>query len=162
MDCRWSCSSLLKACWLLTVLIGDQLIMTAPLEKRYFVPINVFVICLTPYQEAPVHSDPLREDSKVSVGLKLPKFSLLTFDGKMMNWCHFQDLFSVSIHDKKELSNTEKLAYLRDVLKGGPAEAVIRGLAKTGDTYCMMRPQIIYDSAMIGHVWFIRLTLMPS
>ena len=49
-----------------------------------------------------------------------------------MNWSNFWDLFSVSIHDKRELSDAEKLAYLRDALKDGPAGAVIRGLVKIG------------------------------
>ena len=82
-------------------------------------------------KEAPVHVDPPNE-SKVHKELKLPKFSVLTFDGNIMNWSNFWDQFSVSIHDKTELSDTEKLAYLRDALKDGPAESVIRGLEKQG------------------------------
>ena len=39
------------------------------------------------------------------------------------------------IHDKKELSDTEKLACLRAALKDATAEAVISGLAKSGETY---------------------------
>ena len=71
-----------------------------------------------------------------------------------MNASNFWDLFSVSIHDKRELSDTDKLAYLRDALKDGPAEAVIRGLAKTGDTYgeaidCLCqrydRPRVVHQ-----------------
>ena len=64
-------------------------------------------------------------------------------------------VFSVSIHDKRELSDAKKLAYLRDALKDGPAEAVIRGLAKTGDTYdeaidCLCqrydRPRVVHQA----------------
>ena len=67
----------------------------------------------------------------------------------------FGDLFSVSCHDKAELLDTEKLAYLREVLKDGPAEAVISGLAKTGNTYseaidCLPkhydRPHIVHQA----------------
>ena len=79
-----------------------------------------------------MYVDPLREDMKVSIRLKLPKFSVPTFDGDIMKWSNFWDLFSVAIHDKKELSDIEKLAYLRDALKDEPVEAVISGLAKTG------------------------------
>ena len=59
--------------------------------------------------ETPVQADPPREESKVPIGLKLPKFCVPTFDGDMMNWSNFWDLFSVLIHDKKELSNTKKI-----------------------------------------------------
>ena len=52
--------------------------------------------------------DPPKGDSKVSVGLKLPKFSVPTFDGDIINWSNFWDLLSVSIHNKRELSDSEK------------------------------------------------------
>ena len=60
-------------------------------------------------KDAPVHADPLREESKVSIRLtcNLPKFSLPTFDGDMKNWSNFWDLFSVLIHDKTDLLDTE-------------------------------------------------------
>ena len=85
-------------------------------------------------KEAPVHVDSPNE-SKVHTELKLLKFSVPTFDGNIMNWSNFWDQFLVSIHDKTELSDTAKLAYLRDALKDEPAEAVIRGLTRTGNTY---------------------------
>ena len=85
-------------------------------------------------KEAPVQVD-APTASKVYTGLKLPKFSIPTFDGNTMIWSNFWYQFSVAIHDKTELSDTTKLSYLRDVLKVGPAEAVIRGFAKTGDNY---------------------------
>ena len=59
-------------------------------------------------KEAPLHVEPPREESKASVGLKLPKFSVPTFDRDMMNWSNFWDLFLVSIHDKTALSDIEK------------------------------------------------------
>ena len=59
----------------------------------------------------------------------------------------------MSIHDKTELSDTEKLVYLRDALKDGPAETVIRGLMKTDDTYgeavdCLCK---LYDRPCVVH-----------
>ena len=35
----------------------------------------------------------------------------------------------------KQLSDAEKLAYLKDALKDGPAEHMIQGLEKTAGTY---------------------------
>ena len=40
----------------------------------------------------------------------------------------------VTIHSKDQLSDAEKLAYLKDALKDGPAERVIQGLAQTAGT----------------------------
>ena len=57
-----------------------------------------------------MHANPPREESKVFIGLKLPKFSVPTFDGDIMSWSNFGDLFSVSIYDKTGLLDTEKLA----------------------------------------------------
>ena len=40
------------------------------------------------------------------------------------------------IHKKKhQLSDADKLAYLKDALKDGPAERVVQGLAQMADTY---------------------------
>ena len=102
-----------------------------------------------------MHVDPQSEDSNISIGLKLLKFSVPTFDGDIMRWSTFWDLFSVSIHDKKQLSDTKKLVYLRDALQNGPVEAVISGLARTGETYgeaidclrqCYDRPHVVHQA----------------
>ena len=66
----------------------------------------------------------------------------------------------MAIHDRTELSDTAKLAYLRDALKDRQGEAVIRRLAKTGDTYdeavdCLRKR---YDRPRVVH----QLTFMPS
>ena len=57
------------------------------------------------------------------------------------------------IHDNIELLDTEKLGYMRVALKDGPAEAVIRVLVKTGDTYgeaidCLCK---CYDKPCVVH-----------
>ena len=61
----------------------------------------------------------------------------------------------VSIHNKPQLSDAEKLAYLKDALKDSPAELVIQGLAQTTDTYddaieCLLnrydRPHLIHQA----------------
>ena len=67
--------------------------------------------------------------------MKLPKISVPTFDGDIMNWSSFWQQFEVSIHKKESLQNVEKLAYLRDALKGGSANQVIEGLSQTAGNY---------------------------
>ena len=68
-------------------------------------------------------------------GIKLPKIKVPTFDGNVMNWRSFWEQYDVFIHSKHQLSNLERLAYLRQALKSGPAKYVIEGLSGTGHSY---------------------------
>ena len=52
--------------------------------------------------------------------VRLPKVSVPTFDGKVLNWKNFREQFDTSIHSKTGLSDTAKLMYLQDALKDGP------------------------------------------
>ena len=71
-----------------------------------------------------------------SFGVKLPKISVPTLNGNIIEWRNIWEQFLVSIHKKDHLSHTEKLAYLKDALKDGPARTahVIQGLAQTAGT----------------------------
>ena len=64
-------------------------------------------------------------------------------------------MFRVSVHDRKTLSNSEKLVYLQQSLKGGSAKNIIEGLSHTGDHYseavkCLQtrfdRPRLIHQT----------------
>ena len=61
--------------------------------------------------------------------------NILTFDGNILNWNTFWQQFDMAIHSKVQLDNTEKLAYLRDVLKDGPAGHVIESLTHNAECY---------------------------
>ena len=67
--------------------------------------------------------------------MKLPKVSVPTLDGKVLNWKNFWEQFDVTIHSKTTLSNTAKLMYLQVALKDGPARFVIQGLTRTSESY---------------------------
>ena len=56
------------------------------------------------------------------------------FDRNILNWKTFWQQFEVAIHSKAQLEDTEKLAYLTDVLKHGPASHAIESL--THDAQC--------------------------
>ena len=56
------------------------------------------------------------------------KINVLTFDGDVLNWNSFWQQFNLVIHSKAQLNNAEKLVYLRDALKDGPARHIIEGL----------------------------------
>ena len=81
------------------------------------------------------HPTPATSTPVDGKGVRLPKLDAPTFDGKLVNWRPFWDQFSIAIHDRSSLSKAEKLAYLRNSLKDGPAKGVIEGLSESGDFY---------------------------
>ena len=70
-----------------------------------------------------------------SKGVRLPKLDVPTFDGNILNWTQFWEQFSVSVHDRPVLSDSEKLVYLQHALKDGSAKKAIEGLSHSGDNY---------------------------
>ena len=85
--------------------------------------------------------------------MKLPKLDVPTFDGDLLNWSQFWEQFSVSVHECKNLSDTEKLVYLQQAVKKGSAKNAIEGLTRTADSYAEAisylkarydRPRLIY------------------
>ena len=69
------------------------------------------------------------------VTTKIPKLDVPTFDGEILNWQKFWDQFTVAIHDRKNVSNAEKLLYLEQALHSGSAAKAIEGLSRTGTHY---------------------------
>ena len=49
--------------------------------------------------------------------LKLPQASLPSFTGKMEEWLSFKDSFLTIIHERDDITNCEKLQYLKSILK---------------------------------------------
>ena len=80
-------------------------------------------------------SEPTTVTSSDSSGVKLPKLDVPTFDGNILNWKQFWEQFAVSVHDRSNLSNAEKLVYLQQAIKNGPAKTSIEGLSRSGDHY---------------------------
>ena len=68
-------------------------------------------------------------------GVKLPKLDVPSFDGNILNWKTFWDQFCLSVHDHSNLSDSEKLVYLLQSLKDGPAKRSIEGLSRSGECY---------------------------
>ena len=61
-------------------------------------------------------------------GVRLPKLDVPTFNGDILNWRSFWEQFRVSVHDRSNLSNSEKLVYLHHALKDGSGKHAIEGL----------------------------------
>ena len=73
----------------------------------------------------------------------------------VLHWVHFWEQFKISIHDRPQLSESEKLVYLQQAVKNCSATPVIEGLSHTGENYkeaidCLKsrfnRPQLLYRS----------------
>ena len=73
--------------------------------------------------------------SEASSKVRLPKISIPTFNGKILCWKGFWEQFDATIHSNPGLSDADKLTYLQDALKEGPARFVIDGLTRTSDSY---------------------------
>ena len=76
-----------------------------------------------------------------------------TFDGNVLNWTTFWEQFSISVHDRTNISEPEKLVYLQQALKDGSAKHTIEGLSRSGNQYnetvdCLQqrydRPRLIH------------------
>ncbi|XP_020297240.1 uncharacterized protein LOC109861830 [Pseudomyrmex gracilis] len=62
--------------------------------------------------------------TSIRVDTKLPDISLPVFKGEYAQWPTFIELFQSLILDNTQLSNVQKLHYLRGCLKGQPAQLV--------------------------------------
>ena len=67
--------------------------------------------------------------------IRLPKISIPTFNGNLLNWTSFWKQFEVTVHSKDNLQDVEKLAYLKDVVKDTPARRVVEGLLRMAGNY---------------------------
>ena len=74
-------------------------------------------------------------ETPLMANVNLPRIEIPRFDGNLLNWQPFWEQFQAAVHDKPQLGEVEKLTYLRDALKGGPAMYVISGLTQTAESY---------------------------
>ena len=84
--------------------------------------------------------------------MRLPKRDVPSFDGHILNWQSFWEQFCVA---RTNISDIEKLVYLRNSLKDGSAKNAIEGLSHSGEQYkeaiqCLRsrydRPRLIHQA----------------
>lgn len=73
-------------------------------------------------------------NTKSEVNIKLPQIQLERFDGSYAKWTSFWDCFQSNIHDRSDLTNVNKLTYLKSILDGNAKERV-RNLPVTDANY---------------------------
>ena len=67
--------------------------------------------------------------------MKLPKLDLPTFNGNLLGWQEFWDIFDSTIHQHQQsLSNVVKFNYLKSSLRG-EAASVVSGISVTDGNY---------------------------
>ncbi|KAG1683385.1 hypothetical protein GQR58_010038 [Nymphon striatum] len=76
----------------------------------------------------------VREVINQNTSVRLPKLEIPIFDGSILKWKEFWDIFAVTIHQNSRLSDIEKFTYLKSKLTGNVNE-VIAGLSLTGANY---------------------------
>lgn len=64
----------------------------------------------------------------------LPSLSLPEFSGKFEDWLPFHDLFNATVHTNTKLADVQKMAYLRQVVKG-EAAGLVSAFPAIGDSY---------------------------
>ena len=107
------------------------------IEKELFA-LNLKINRLRQEQVKFLETESVPKETKVyTTGVKLPKISVPSFKGDLLNWSSFWEQFNITIHSKEPLTDAEKLAYmyLKDSLKDGPARHAIEGLAQTSKNY---------------------------
>ena len=109
-------------------------------------------------EEAKKVPTPKVVETPFMAGVSLPRIEIPTFDGNILNWRLFWEQFQAAVHDKPHLGEIDKLTYLRDAVKGGPARNVIQGLTQTVESYkeaieCL---KARYDRPRITHREHVR------
>lgn len=66
---------------------------------------------------------------------KLPTLTLPEFQGDVLTWCEFWDIYKSNIHDRP-IPDVDKLLYLKSTLKGEPRR-IIDGLETTNKNYAV-------------------------
>ena len=108
---------------------------------------------------ASTHKSGSPTSSSDGKGVKLPKLDVPTFDGNILHWRSFWEQFCVSIHDRSNLSDTEKLVYLQQSLKNGSAKSTIEGLSRSGEYYAEAAECLGYDRPRLIHQTHVRMIL---
>ena len=56
--------------------------------------------------------------------MKQPKLTLLTFDGNVLRWQEFCDVFNTSVHQQTAISNVTNFSYLKGLVREAAASVI--------------------------------------
>ena len=72
--------------------------------------------------------------SSASAVTKLPKLDLKQFDGNLLEWISFRDIFESAVHQNSAVPKVQKLVYLKSLVKG-EASRLIQSLVLSESNY---------------------------
>ena len=78
---------------------------------------------------------PTTSHSKAKPPIKLESLKIPKFNGEILQWATFWDLFKSTVHQNEGLSGTENLTYLRQAVEASPAFKTIESVSSTGEDY---------------------------
>ena len=87
-----------------------------------------------PQQQPPSNLNPTINVTTAIDSSHLPKFNLPDFDGNVLMWSAFWDVFEVEVYQKTKYSNATKFNFLNSRLSG-EAKALLLGLVPSNDNY---------------------------
>lgn len=105
-------------------------------QTHYF-ELKAALVCKLPQREPQPSTSrqaPSVLPTSQSISVKLPELKIPEFRGNPEEWIEFHDLFKSVIHGNTQLSNVQKLHYLRGSLKA-EASRLIASLPITSDNY---------------------------
>jgi hypothetical protein len=77
-----------------------------------------------------------------SSDVSLPRLDIPKFDGNLLEWSQFRDLFTTSVDKSTSLSNAQKLAHLKTLVTGEPLR-LIKTLMLTDTNYGIAWSQLV-------------------
>jgi hypothetical protein len=94
--------------------------------------INVIVAKLKPNNSI---TTPRINNSQTFIqSLVLPRIEIPKFDGNIIEWCSFRDMFTSLVHDNEHYTDIERFHYLLCYLLG-PALTIVKAVPLTADNY---------------------------
>ena len=72
--------------------------------------------------------------NNIQLPIRLPKLQLPNFDGYILKWPEFWDIYESSVHRQESIPNVVKFSYLKGALRGSAALA-ITGISVTNENY---------------------------
>ena len=94
---------------------------------------NQSTMTLTSTSTAVSHQSLSGDLSSVPASVNLPKLHLPTYDGSVLKWPEFWDIFEASVH-RQNIPKVSKFSYLKGALRGS-AYVAISGISVTEDNY---------------------------
>lgn len=109
----------------------DQLVDTS-METMFFEIKSL----LGPASDVRETSTPSPGTSSGQQSVQLPKIQLPTFDGSLLQWRSFRDIYMSLVHNNRSIGDAERFHYLISCLSG-PALSIVRSVPLSADNYAV-------------------------